>query len=45
VGNNLDSSLDTGFAEFGFVKREQVLGKPLMVDLATDPSSIGCDLK
>jgi len=45
VGDNLDNSLDTRTAGFGFVRREQVSGKALMIYWAPDSSRIGCDVK
>lgn len=42
VGDNLDHSLDSRIAEFGFVTVKQLIGKPLFIYWSPSRSRIGC---
>jgi len=45
IGDNLENSLDSRFEEFGFVTREQIVGKAVAVYWSSDSARIGCSLE
>lgn len=45
LGDNLGSSFDSRFDEFGAVTLDQVRGKPLFVYWSTEKSRIGCPIR
>ena len=42
IGDNLNNSLDSRSEKFGFVRRDQVLGKAMFIYLSDISSRIGC---